>query len=248
MELSEIWKEWLDLFHKIDLDPEKYGIKRDMLAGPFLSTTLPDYDPGRHKAVMIVGRATHRDWYVNDFRAFKNEGEYSHERAINFLSRNTLHEIENNNNGDFFKFIKRISQQISRIDAIDLPIYQNIIWSNLAKIGVSNGNPKNTLLRAQVELARRTLLAEIEAYKPNLVIVTHGNYANCERTGTDIVHSVFDSTEDPWIEDDNRFLWYRTGGFGSPAIMLTDHPQNPAAKGHISFWVQIALSLIIEQA
>jgi hypothetical protein len=97
-------------------------------------------------------------------------------------------------------------------------ISKSVIWTNLAKIGVQSGNPKWRLVRKQRELACQTLAAEIEEYKPALIVLVTGDFGRHE-----IIWPMFGGHE-TWLGDTSTsYLWQERSSFHIPA-MWTRHP------------------------
>lgn len=100
----------------------------------------------------------------------------------------------------------------------------NLVWSNLCKIGVSNGNPANDLAEQQRELAVETLRREIKFLKPSLVVCVAEGYQD---------HFLYQVLEvEQGVNDGFRcrlsgklFLYFRAADGGWPPILWMRHPQ-----------------------
>jgi hypothetical protein len=131
------------------------------------------------------------------------------------------------NKSAFIRFLREISRTSS---------YENAAWTNLAKIGVENGNPSPKLLDLQKPLAVKTLKYEIRSYNPTLVVFVSDNYFDevvLEATGT---------SEDDWefekgSVDENAWWINRTAN--KPRFVWTTHPQGKR-KEVINYWIEKA--------
>ena len=170
--LSELELVWLTLFTKLRCAEAEAGTHPSSLAAPFLSTALPSYEPGGPGTVMLVGKAT----------AGKNtlgEADVMDVYDAATVKQRTPAVAEEVSEGkyygsNFLRFAHKLSDagaEQARSHAAPFAEqsakpFANLIWTNLAKIGVTEGNPPASLFREQDALAVETILAEASFYKP----------------------------------------------------------------------------------
>lgn len=217
--LRECQLEWIEKFDEMwsqDDDRE--------LAAPFLSVGDHLGEPTGVGPILLVGKATDKDWQLNKF--LSTSGRPLQERVDDrrAVTRNHLAYRHEHQSSAFWRFWKSLHD-----------IGSPVIWTNLAKIGVIRGNPEHKHLAAQAELACRTLRAEIAEYLPSLVVIA-GDYAKSE-----IVLPVFGKRSD-WSEsDDFEFCWIERIG-SDPAVLWTDHPERKL-KVRVQRWLKKAREL-----
>ena len=202
MSLREIEPKWIEKFYEVrsrfrDVPP---------LAAPFLSVSDPHAEPGGAGPILLVGKATRGDWRLDHFlsregRPFEQQVD---ERRAATLEHLTY--MRNRQTSPFWRFWKSLHE-----------IGSPVIWTNLVKIGVKHGNPGRKYVEAQSSLACATLRAEIDEYKPSLVVVA-ADYAKEQ-----VTYPVFGERAE-WVIRDDGVCWIeRTAS--SPAVLWTDHPQ-----------------------
>lgn len=210
--LLKIWREWINLHTVLDK-----GMP-DSIAAPFFSAASSQKCPNQ---ILVVGKATDKDWWLGDYRKLRKSPD---EAIRNRLRRNRQIVRAGGNRKAFWKLFERLAELFPQPDSC------NLVWSNIAKIGCLKGNPEGILLSVQKDLAERTLRAEIEEYRPLLIIFATGSYA------TDVITRVVGS--DGWDQskksDPDDELWWRKG----PPVMLgIRHPQG-VTKDRIDFWMK----------
>jgi hypothetical protein len=127
--------------------------------------------------------------------------------------------------GPFWSFVRKfivrtldlLGQECSPED-----LYKQVAWSNLAKIGVDDGNPSPEFVRAQAELCAAQLRQELDKYVPDVVLIATGNYGDKE-----VLFPAFGG-EWPRLRQTEHVqfrMLKNSAGVGAPAIW-TNHPRN----------------------
>jgi hypothetical protein len=112
-------------------------------------------------------------------------------------------------------------------------LYKNLGYSNLAKIGKAppygrgSKNPSSYLLEAQAELCVEQLRFEVSEYKPNIILIASGNYADKKILYPALGADWPQSKETEHVQF-TRLEKYNSNGV--PAIWV-NHPRNLAGKG-----------------
>ena len=206
------------------------------LAGPFLSTPDPDQVEDTHFSIMLVGQATKGNWFLPQFEECR-ERKLSIEDRVMQCREHTLDfqadgHYRKFKNSDFWRFMRDLKE------ALDT----QVIWTNLAKIGLQYGNPRGQVLSDQSDLAIATLRAEVREYRPQLVVLVSGGFAVKE-----IVYPTFDTrTRNEWQEfqleaKDDYCLLESTKIH--PTILWFNHPRGKS--GHAkNRWIEIIRSRI----
>jgi hypothetical protein len=114
-----------------------------------------------------------------------------------------------------------VSEVASRHATVSVEPLQNLVWSNIAKIGTVTGNPEGQYLAAQRQLAVETLKLEIATYRPALLLFVSGVYS------TDIVHEVTAPlVGGQWHRQrEQEGFWWRDATPDLPAVLWTYHPE-----------------------
>jgi hypothetical protein len=169
---------------------------------------------------LIIGQAT-RDWADRaEHGTFERSGAQAADVLKDFLV---------NNNGPFWTFVRKFI--LGTLDVLGQAcaledLYKQVAWSNLAKIGVKAGNPSSELLRYQADICSEQLRCELDEYKPDVVLITSGNYGENE-----LLYPAF-GNEWPHLKQTEhvqvRFV-KNSAGIGTPAIW-TNHPRNLVSK------------------
>jgi hypothetical protein len=213
--LLKLWREWIDLHSVLDK-----GIPGS-IAAPFFSAACSQDCPNR---ILVVGKATDKDWWLGEYKKLCK----SPDQAVRSrLGHNREFVRRGGNRSAFWRLFDRLAELSPEPDSCSL------IWSNIAKIGALKGNPKGVLLSAQKYLAERTLRAEIEEYRPALVVFATGSYAG------DVIERVCGGSDWKQSSTDNE-LWWRQG---VPAMLGTRHPQG-VTMDKIDFWIKKAGALV----
>jgi len=135
-----------------------------------------------------------------------------------------------------------LSKDVADAAGIVSEPFDNLIWTNLAKIGVQSGNPSGAYFNAQMKLAVETLVAEIAHYKPSLVVtaVHDFGYGPLRRSI-------------PELWDDGLHMqaswptyWPQSARNGRPAILWTMHPERKD-QAVLDTWLKVARRLVEEQ-
>jgi hypothetical protein len=227
--LDEVQGAWLRLFHEV---PAKdLRIDANELAGPFVSVRPLNYDP-LVPLVMYVGQATYGEWYRSHFLAGGNLEERRK------CTEGFLKEEAGRGHTEFWRFGNKLSELIAEKCARQVQTLQNLVWTNLSKIGALEGNPKHPLRKAQRDLAIETLCLELDFYRPALVVFVTGDYEG------DVIDALVDRWTCPrWHKERaNDGIWWCEAGDSTPAILWTYHPgrkRDALREG----WLQQALEL-----
>lgn len=202
--LAELQIEWIRLHDQLG-----DSFDGQLLAAPFFSMPDDSRVEGQERPILLVGQATAGCWGIEDFG--KARAKSVRECVAERLSCTAGH-LEWRKNADqkpsaFWRFRSGL-EQISKV----------VIWTNLAKIGVQEGNPKWRLVRMQSELACRTLDAEVELYNPSLIVLVTGDFGRHE-----VVWPMF-GRRDAWQSDAvTGYRWQERSVFGIP-VLWTGHP------------------------
>ncbi|MGD0191681.1 MAG: hypothetical protein ABSD74_13150 [Rhizomicrobium sp.] len=226
MSLIQIQSRWVQLFQLMDSDP---SLTNSRLAGPFVSVPPAAWDASR-KNVLYVGKATHKDWFKEKF-VRSPVLETCRSSTVEFLQE----VYDGNENRAFWRFARRLSEIASGTDQANL---QNLVWSNIAKVGVTSGNPTGRYLAYQHELAVETLRAEIDEYRPSLVVFVTSSYAE------EVIRDLVDDDDATWQKKEDADLpWYRRAQAGLPSMLWLHHPQRkPLAT--LDVWLSVAKGLL----
>ena len=221
--LSELELVWLALFTKLRRAEAEAGTHPSSLAAPFLSTALEGYEPGGPGTVMLVGKAT----------AGKNtlgEAEVTDVYDAATVKQRTPAVVEELIAGkyygsSFWRFACKLSdagaEQAKSHVAPFAEQFTNLIWTNIAMIGVAKGNPSASLFRNQDALAVETILAEALFYKPRLVVFATGWYRyGCVNR---ILQQLTGAKEGEGLSQDRD--WSSPRRADAPAVLWTGHPQ-----------------------
>jgi len=234
--LRVLQAEWIKTWDKL----AEYGsLDQNKFAAPFLSIEPEGYRNFKGTKILFIGQATMGDFYLDKFlNAAKIFGSNRFEsRVAERLDRSReffTWQAKGNYSSDFW----RLGNELSIIGSNELPTknsnMMNLVWSNIAKIGVKKGNPKGKYLDFQIDLAIETLFAEISYYSPDLIYIAHGVF------GAVIVNKIFDHND--W-EKPREDFWFKRRSSGHPAVVASDHPGRKR-KNDISEWLKITRSLI----
>lgn len=217
MTLASLEQEWISLFSKLRAGAFP-RIRGAGLAAPFLSTPCAEYEPGGQDTIMLVGKAT---FNVNTVGMREIGNDYTVDDAKE-RTRSALDAVgEHGEHSAFTSFMLDLSKAAANAFGKQKPQFSNMIWSNLAKIGQIGRNPSGPLIDAQDHLAVATLVAEVETYRPRLVIFATGFY------GYGRVNRVIEKLTGlpPGVKYSLTGDWrYCKPGY-PPAILWTGHPE-----------------------
>jgi hypothetical protein len=136
----------------------------------------------------------------------------------------------------FWRFFQALSERTGA----------KVIWTNLAKIGVTrpsdepeSSNPFGKFLSAQKELAAETVLAEIEEYEPDLVVLLTGG-DRPYKFGAELFAGWGEWSESSINNRPFQFMG-RTGSH--PAVLLVAHP-GWKQRADVDCWVEKARQLL----
>lgn len=208
--LGEAQSEWLTLFHRLRSEFTDLG-------APFLSVKPAGYDPLKIPSVLYVGKATKDAWYLDEFLG-KGTVQERYDRTNGFLDdvREGLYR------SPFWDFALRLSARLAELNSNKFESLQNLVWTNISKIGAQDGNPGMALRRAQHDLSLRTLILEIAEYRPRLIVFVTNSYEES------IVREIANAPDDSdWAAEDKGrdWHWWRPRNGEIPAILWTCHPQ-----------------------
>jgi hypothetical protein len=202
---------------------------QQQLAAPFLSVPGGPDALAQFGPVMLVGKATAGCWKLDEFKLKANRPLDERVAERRCATEKHLELMRQHPSSAFWRFW-------TSLGALGSPV----IWTNLAKIGVIKGNPWGSYLAAQAGLACATLRAEIDEYKPSLVLIA-ADYAKCE-----IIYPVFGERA-TWNERaDHEFCWIDRKS-SRPAVLWTDHPERKR-KTRISRWLEKAQELVSQSS
>lgn len=220
--------KFLRLFHELH---HRYP---DRIAGPFLSVPPANYDPVAVPSILYVGKATAGLWGLSDFLSSPTVTE-RHEFTADFLE-------EEINTGEyssaFWRFAHDLSNQIALSNGRPIHGLQNLVWTNLCRIGVVHNNPSGEILQAQGDLATECLQLEIQTYQPKLIVLVTGDYA-------DHLVTAALGEQIPWHKECGpQGFWWREATDKVPAILWTYHPQGQPTR-LIKTWLKESARLAI---
>jgi hypothetical protein len=210
--LASIEREWLKLFHELR---GPLGPDRGQIAPLFLSVRPLGYDPLAKPSVLYIGKATNGQWnWKCDPRSLTVEKTREYTRSFILKEAETY-------NSTFWRFAGELSKRVAAANGQSNQL-QNLVWTNLCKIGVVRGTPRERIVLAQRDLAVRTLRLEIEAYRPKLIVFVTGDFGD----GI-IAELVRDPEWKSWHHNGRKrqLGWWRKPIGQMPAILWADHPQ-----------------------
>ena len=143
MNLQDCEEAWMKLYSDLQNHPDRFGINFENVAGLFLSDFPKNYTVHTENRILFVGKATGKDWFKNDY---PNTVEGRKRCTRDFLEG---HIETGEYNSAYWNFARRLSYLASDTDASPSPVFKNLIWTNLAKIGVQKGNPNGKYLQLQ---------------------------------------------------------------------------------------------------
>lgn len=234
MNSTSLWIEWLQKWDEMEAQINWPHIR---LAGPFFPVG-PSSGGQTSGTILMVGKATHRDWYLDSFKraASRSASERLEERwdcTIDFLNYHKEHQ-----RSFFWHFYRSLRIRTGA----------EIVWTNLTKIGVARPNdesapinPFKQFLDYQRELAVKTLLLELNTHQPSLVVLVTGTYAFNE-----IVQPVFGKWGS-WKENKANgrpYLWLPDLN-GHPPVLCVAHPDRKA-RIERDAWLDKAVGLFGE--
>lgn len=226
---SEIELTWLSLFDSLNHSPMRGGI-----AAPFLSVPPADYDPIAVPSILYVGKATAGSWDEESFLRSPTVEE-RHRCTADFLEGWVK---TGKYNSAFWSFGRALSERLAVASHSTIQPLQNLVWTNICKIGVLRRNPTGNILRAQSELAVTSLRSEIKTYRPRLVVFVTGDYAE------QLVDAVVGDREQRTWQKERRhdLFWWRKPIANMPALLWAYHPERKPLST-LETWIQQALRL-----
>jgi hypothetical protein len=203
----------------------------ERLVTPHLTVRPDGYDPKRIPSVLYVGQATG----PNDAEDGSPSAKEIRQKLRNFLKRKP-----SDPETGFWRFALLLSNALkNHTGHPEIAPLQNLVWTNICKIGVCKFNPSGAIYEGQRELAVQTLQAEIKVYKPTLIYWATNNYA------TDVVGKVVDDPNNiSWTKDlQNKGIRTRKPLNALPAMFWGPHPgRKPRTDWDL--WVKLACNLI----
>ncbi len=207
--LQVLHEKWVEKF------AEMQKLFRGQLVTPHLTVPPDGYNPKRIPSVLFVGQATG-----------PNEAEEGNPSAeeirdkIGAFQRDAA--LRPHPRSGFWRFALCLSDALKRQTGhADIAPLQNLVWTNICKIGVRRGNPPKQIYEFQRELAIHTLRAEIASYKPKLVYWATWDYL------VDVVREAVDDPNDiSWTKDlEDKWIWTRRPVNSLPAMVWSGRPQ-----------------------
>jgi hypothetical protein len=201
------------------------------ITGPHITFKPRGYDSQRN-TVLYIGKALG----AQDAQPGNPSVEDRRDAASDFLDK--VVGCRKFRKYPFWNFALQLAKRIAGSDYDEDRPLQNLIWSNICKIGECKGNPKGEVFAEQNCLAVETLRAEIEYYKPRLVMWVSGIY------GHDVVWKVTnDPHEEHWEKSpEDDAVYFRRRMHSLPAMLWTYHPQGPYRNPDL--WIREACKLL----
>ncbi len=210
--LDHLWPEWFDLYNLLSAKKE-YA---NQLAGLFVGH-VPTGFADQPKKILYVGKATR-----GQFRrpADTSDDPTNFDWTLQLHQKYAAELFADLRCGGFWPFADKISKEM------DSDSRSNLAWTNLCKMGMTTKNPSDKLIDFQKSLAIQTLRAEIDLYRPDLVVFVTNNFAKqilFEAVNAEDIESWSKSEmETPREVED---IWWRRGRSDCPAILWMRHPQ-----------------------
>jgi hypothetical protein len=213
LNLPLIQEKWFDKFSEL-----QGFVEPDRLAAPFISIREQGFIRSNHRTILLVGKATAGPWCKEEFLSNSDRPLTERMQERRGATRCHLEKMHKYPSSAFWRFWTELHQFSS-----------SVIWTNLAKIGVVSGNPVGDCLEMQSQLAIETLHAEIEEYRPRLIVIT-GEYATNE-----ILYQIWPKND--WEGARHpEYCWIRKTSSG-PSVLWVDHPERKR-KERIRLWIE----------
>jgi hypothetical protein len=218
---------------------EKFDRMRRLFPGevtrPHLTVAPDGYAPERIPSVLYVGKAVG----PNEPELENLNAMQLRQKTSEFLKRFASNQYRGS---AFCDFGLRLSAALNRhAGHLEIAPLQNLVWTNICKIGVCKGNPPDLVYECQRDLAIQTLRAEIAFYQPRLVFWATNTYrydAVRETVGDE------SENDNSWTKDLGERGIYTRGPFNSmPAMVWTPHPQGKPEPDW-GLWIEQACKLI----
>jgi hypothetical protein len=224
--LDELEAAWLAKYDELCANP---AINAKELAAPFLSVLPPKYDP-LTPLVLYVGQATYGEWFREDFLMTRTVQERRN-CTTKFLQDDAC-----TYPSAFWRFGVDLSKRLAA--NADIQPLQNLVWTNISKIGRPSGNPRAELRRVQRELATETLSLEIVRYRPKLIVFATANYEDVVIDG-----AIGDPHRTSWHQERNAdSIWWRAAKGAMPVMLWVYHPERKQLP-LLEMWLQQACEL-----
>ena len=130
-ELLDLDDAWLALFGERRGRPGP----NDHLAPPFLSVAPDGYDPSLSPTVLYVGKATRGNWWEDVSEPSHDPTSEQCRRAASAFVKTRI--VSDKYRPAFWRFAHSRSNAAGQ----GVTALQNLIWSNIAKLGLKDGNP-----------------------------------------------------------------------------------------------------------
>ncbi|MCK9245963.1 MAG: hypothetical protein M0P11_03300 [Anaerolineaceae bacterium] len=163
---EKLAKKYQEILRGIDINFLNSN-KPKKLSGVFLPSVPDTYIEAKNK-IMIVGRET-RAWPVlKENEDFPGLDKYIQKTMAQHKKYFVKTISENKGRGNsFFNFVRDI-KEVSGVEGL--------VWTNLLSFSWNNGNPLNAPCFDMVkEYSRRLLHAQIEFFRPSLIIFANGS-------------------------------------------------------------------------
>lgn len=222
MRLSELQEKWIQLYDELG-----GAFDSHVLAAPFVSVPEDSGVAASARQILLLGKATDSGWDNEHFNSMKDPSLTERLEERRRFTLKHLKDIRdgNLNSSSFWRFRNSLES-----------ICSQVIWTNLAKIGFEKGNPNLSFIKIQEELARQTLQAEMEEYKPVLVVLVTNKFA-----AEEIAHPVF-GHRDSWEQPDDS-MWFKEATQTEPPMLWVDHPGFKLKK-KLDRWLEKARKLV----
>nr|WP_295738484.1 hypothetical protein [uncultured Acidocella sp.] len=227
-ELKTLEFEWLELFSK--KRSENSDNTKVAISAPFFSTPYGSYRPGQNGTVLLIGKATSG---TNTRQNREVEDLYSVEDIKLRTQEVMAEQIGKPGRGDSSAFL-RFALKLSYVyNESSLP-FENLIWSNVDKIGLQKGNPRATNSGIPDALIAETIASEIKAYQPRLVFFATGWH----RYGL-VRKIILGLTGEDIKTGENERFWLSQKAAIAPDFIWTMHPQKKNLET-TNRWLNIA--------
>lgn len=192
--------------------------------------------------LLVVGRAPN-GWY----KIFDKTNKSDKSRIKNEIELDDLDWVienkENNyniNTSAFWRLTKKLAGKlIGPINTHNLTndaVIDKIAWTNLYKISKSaRSNPSEKLMNIQFDFCKKILFAEIELFKPEIVLFLTG----CSWA----VDFLEETTELKPNKQDNRYVKF-AGKYKNSLLIVSQHPQGKPESEHVEEIMQIVMKNI----
>jgi len=211
---------------------------------PFAIQWGIDYPKQKNEGILFVGKSTN-GWVTSSKNIDVLFGETNkkifarHDQMSWVTDLEGDNEIYNTKKSAFWRVIKGISKDIYKVNNW----YDKVAWSNLYKVGYSEGNPNENLKREQLQFCKKILEQEIEILSPKFVIFLTSGWEN------PFIEFLAKGQK---IKIDKKVAWdkkYKSESFklGNTIYIKSYHPQGKKEIEHRKAITKIVKSYIENQ-